>query len=198
MARVKKGVSGKYFIGFRIGKQRFRRTLKTKELAKAKAYLETVQENLYLLQRGRLEIPKGADVISFLLSNGKVTTKEAAAASLKLSELFDKYFGSLPEGSLEESTLYTMGIHRNTLTGFFGGSALAEGLVIQDFINARAEESISPVTIKKEIGTLRTVWNFGKQNKLISDDFPRGLRFPKGQEKPPYMVSVRCGPYCEA
>ena len=36
--------------------------------------------------------------------------------------------------------------------------------------------------------TLRTVWNWAKHSKLVHGDFPtRGLKYPKGDEKPPYM-----------
>ena len=108
MAWCEKGISGKYFIRFRIGRERFCRTLKTASKKEADHAVSVVEENLRLLERGRLEIPKGADVVSFLLSNGKVSAP-ITVNSLTLTGLFEKYFDSLPEGSLEESTIYTMG-----------------------------------------------------------------------------------------
>lgn len=187
MAWCEKGISGKYFIRFRIGRQRFCRTLKTASKKEADHAVSVVEENLRLLERGRLEIPKSADAVSFLLSNGKISTP-ITVNSLTLTGLFEKYFDSLPEGSLEESTIYTMGIHRKTLETFFGGDVVdAIPAGIQDYINDRAENKLSPVTIKKEIGTLRTIWSFGKQHKLVTEEFPRSLRYPKGNEKPPFM-----------
>jgi integrase len=149
--------------------------------------VSVVEENLRLLERGRLDIPKGANVVSFLLSNGKISVP-ITVNSLTLRDLFEKYFDSLPKGSLEESTLYTMGIHRKTLETFFGADLVdAIPVGIQEYINERAGNKLSPVTIKKEVGTLRTVWTFGNQNKFVSEDFPRGLRYPKGEEKSPFM-----------
>ena len=48
---------------------------------------------------------------------------------------------------------------------------------------------ISPATIRKEIVTLRTAWNWGVQFGLVVGKFPnRGLRFPKSEEKFPFMT----------
>lgn len=66
------GDSEKYFINFRIGKQRYSRSLRTDHVEEADAAVACVKENLRLVERGRLEIPPDADVISFLISNGKV------------------------------------------------------------------------------------------------------------------------------
>src|SRR5690242_5423577 len=89
------GESGKYFINFRIGKQRFSRSLKTDDAGEADSAVACVEENLRLLERGRLEIPREADVVSFLLSNGKVSAP-IRAERVTLKVLFDKYFAALP------------------------------------------------------------------------------------------------------
>lgn len=48
---------------------------------------------------------------------------------------------------------------------------------------------ISPSTIKKEIVTLRTTWNWGVQFGLVVGKFPnKGLRFAKTDEKPPFQT----------
>jgi integrase len=45
------------------------------------------------------------------------------------------------------------------------------------------------VTIRKEIATLRAAWNWGEPTGLTSGKFPnRGLRYPKADEKPPFMT----------
>jgi integrase len=68
-----------------------------------------------------------------------------------------------------------------------------KGLALQGFIAKRSNDRgltgpLSPVTIRKEVVTLRTVWNWAKHSKLLQDEFPaRGLKYPKGTEKPPYM-----------
>ena len=60
---------------------------------------------------------------------------------------------------------------------------------LQDYVNQRANAKISPVTIRKEIATLRAAWNWGEPMDLTSGKFPnRGLRYPKADEKPPFMT----------
>lgn len=53
----------------------------------------------------------------------------------------------------------------------------------------RSGESISPVTIKKEISTLSGVWNWGCRMGLVQGTFPsHGLRYPKAEESMPFMT----------
>jgi hypothetical protein len=60
---------------------------------------------------------------------------------------------------------------------------------MQEYVNNRAKAKISPVTIRKEIATLRAAWNWGEPMELTSGKFPnRGLRYPKADEKPPFMT----------
>jgi hypothetical protein len=168
MAWHELGPSGNYFVCLRIGNKRFRRSLKTDCKDQADADLVRIDENLRLVERGWLAIPQDADALSFLLSNGRV------AAPLKieqvtLKELFSKYFNSLPEGSLEESTLYTMNVHRRKLEKHFRSRIVGSIDIpaLQQYINRRQKQKgrrglLSPTTIHKEINTLRTIWNWGK------------------------------------
>ncbi len=60
---------------------------------------------------------------------------------------------------------------------------------MQEYVNQRAKAKISPVTIRKEIATLRAAWNWGEPMGLTEGKFPnRGLRYPKADEKPPFMT----------
>ena len=102
MAWIELARSGVYQICFRLGDKRFSRSLRTdceKEAESAKGNLE---ENLRLVERGRLEIPPGADVAAFLLSNGK-GSGTIKVNTLTVPELFTQYFAALPHGSLEAS-----------------------------------------------------------------------------------------------
>src|SRR5262249_41179044 len=46
-----------------------------------------------------------------------------------------------------------------------------------------------PVTLRKEIASLRACWNWATHSGLLTGSFPnRGLRFPKCQEKPPFQT----------
>lgn len=189
-------VNGNYVLCFRIGDKRFRRSLKTTCKDDADLDVQQVEINLRKVERGDLLIPKTADVATFLLSSGRLAEPLTAPDQLCLQTLFDRYFDALPFGSLEESTIYTMKVHRKSLEGFFGKSKLAESIdlvALQGYIDKRSKDPgrgglLSPTTIRKEVVTLRTVWNWAKHSKLVQGEFPtRGLKYPKGDEKPAYM-----------
>jgi hypothetical protein len=176
--------------------QAISRSLKTSCKDDADLDVQQVEVNLRKLARGDITIPKTADVATFLLSNGKVSEPLAAPDQLSLQALFDRYFDALPTGGLEETTIYTMKVHRKSLEGHFGKSKLVEAIdlvALQGYIDKRSNDPgrgglLSPITIRKEVVTLRTVWNWAKHSKLVHGDFPtRGLKYPKGDEKPPYM-----------
>ncbi len=60
---------------------------------------------------------------------------------------------------------------------------------MQEYVNQRAKAKISPVTIRKEVATLRAAWNWGEPMELTLGRFPsQGLRYPKADEKPPFMT----------
>ena len=69
--------SGVYHVGLRLGGRKFTRSLNTEDEAEADSAVACIEENLRLIERGRLEIPKGSDLMSFLLSNGKVQAPTA-------------------------------------------------------------------------------------------------------------------------
>jgi integrase len=130
-----------------------------------------------------------------LLSNGRITAP-LKIEQLTLKAAFEKYFDSLPSGSLEDSTVYTMNVHRRSLEIHFG-SRIIESIdipALQQYVNKRQKQKglrglLSPTTVRKEITTLRTAWNWSKRSKLIREEFPdiKGLKYSKGKEKPPYM-----------
>jgi integrase len=60
---------------------------------------------------------------------------------------------------------------------------------LQEYVNKRAGAKLAPATIRKEIATFRAAWNWGEPMVLTAGKFPnRGLRYPKGDEKPPFMT----------
>src|SRR5207247_3433587 len=51
------------------------------------------------------------------------------------------------------------------------------------------ENPLSPITLRKEVATLRACWNWAVHSGLLAAHFPnKGLRFPKAQEKPPFQT----------
>jgi hypothetical protein len=116
---------------------------------------------------------KNSDIVSFLLSNGHVTAP-LNIEGLTLKSLFSKYFKSLPTGSLEECTLYTIQVHRRWLEKTFDHDSESIDIpALQEYVNKRQIQKgrhglLSPTTIRKEITTLRTVWNWAKRSKLVT------------------------------
>ena len=48
---------------------------------------------------------------------------------------------------------------------------------------------LAPATIRKEIVTLRTAWNWGVKLGIVAVRYPcDGLRYPKSDEKPPFQT----------
>ncbi len=90
---------GRYNIILRFGGKRFVRSLKTSDEDVALARKLRVEENIQLVESGRLQIPEGADVVTFLLSDGKLSKKPVAKTSLTLTKLFTDFFDELPKGS---------------------------------------------------------------------------------------------------
>jgi hypothetical protein len=118
MAWIELAPSGVYQVCFRFDDKRFSRSLKTDDEGEAKSALGRLQDNIRLVERGRLDVPVGCDIPSFLLSDAKISAP-IKVNTLRLKGLFEKYFAAIPAGALEESTLYTMGIHhwRDTSAG---------------------------------------------------------------------------------
>jgi hypothetical protein len=113
MAWLQKYPSGTLHLNFRFSGQKFKRSLKTKSESAANGRLQRLEENIRLVESGRLEIP--ADVTVFLLSDGRLHKKPQVNRSLTLTELFTRYLAALPDGSLEDTTLAGIRIHQRHL-----------------------------------------------------------------------------------
>ena len=64
--------SGHFHLCFRWNGKRKRRSLSTDDTKAAEAIRLRFEENVALLERGRLELPPAADIMTFLLSDGKL------------------------------------------------------------------------------------------------------------------------------
>lgn len=127
--------------------------------------LGRLEDNLRLLERGKLDVPPGADLCLFLLSDGKLHLAAKAERTLRLAEFFEKY-GDSANGK-EANTRYTEAIHMDHLERILGGRQIVQGIttkILQGYVNVRAKEEgndgvVSHLTIKKEIGTFSSIWN---------------------------------------
>jgi len=139
------------------------------------------------------------DICEFLLSDGKLDGKPRPKAKLQtLRQFKEAFLDSIPQGSLEESTLGGMDTHFTHLFRVLGKSRTLRSLTLedlQDYVDARSQDDglrgkkLSPATIKKELTSLRTLWNWAKNAEYFHRAFPsRGLRYPKSAEKPPFQT----------
>ena len=126
-------------------------------------------------------MPEGADVAAFLLSDGRAMARPMLPKMRTLQQLLDAYMGSLPDGAIEESTRQGMDIHIAHLRRVLGDGLVVAGLCtadLQRFVDARAlakgrrGRTLSAATIKKELVTLRTAWNWARHAGGAEDCVP--------------------------
>src|SRR5947207_6300734 len=96
---------GEHFrIVFRFGGERPSVNLKATDRKEAKACLARLEDNLRLVERGRLAVPDGADLGLFLLSDGKLVKPIQLVRSVTLAELFADYQTNFTAGAKEVIT----------------------------------------------------------------------------------------------
>ncbi len=91
----------RWFCFFRFGGKAFNKSTNTTNERQADQIRVKVEENLDLLKRGKLELPPGADLWHWLISDGKRSgpislVEPPAPPKATLSTLFDGYFALLP------------------------------------------------------------------------------------------------------
>jgi len=191
--------SGRYRVVFRYSGRKFSKSLRTKDETTAKASLARLEDNLGRLELGTLALPKGADVAAFLISDGHVYGKPKNLPIIRtLKQLSDAYLASIPIGSLEESTFVGMRVHIRHLKRLLGSSLAIREIQLGDlqkYIDRRSREkglrggNVSPATIKKELVSLRSMWNWTCNGGQLERPLPqKGLRYQKTSEKPPFQT----------
>lgn len=190
--------NGRYNLILRFGGKRFVRSLKTDDEDEALAKKLRVEENIRLVESGRLTIPDGADVVTFLLSDGKLNKKPVVKGSLTIPQLFTAFWEALPVGSLEEPTIDMMKIHQRHLERVLGKRLIVQDLTqgdLQKYVTKRSKQkthkdtTITGNTIKKEIVTFNSVWRWGVNAGKLHGDFPKNdLRYPKSKELPVFQT----------
>jgi len=183
-----------YAAVFRFGGRKFSRSLKTSSLVEAKRRIANLERMIVDVETGRVELPVGGDVATFLLTDGKRLAKPTIVS---LQTLTAQFLRSLPAGALEDSTLYTMNIHLRHLVAVLGSNFAISQLgmaEVQGYINKRQKtlwrgRTPGADTIRKELMTLSSIWNWGVKAGMLKGEFPnKGLRFPKDKEKPPFQT----------
>ena len=170
-------------IQFRFGGRSHQVAVKTRDEATARRCLSRFEDILWDVHRGRLHIPAGADIGLFLLSDGRIETRPEPPASdetdvksaITVADLFRLYQTQLTPGAKESNTLRCEAIHLRHLARVLGpGLALAAvgTTTIQRYVDARVTERyrgrpINPVTVRKEVATFITVWNWGQRRDHV-------------------------------
>lgn len=190
---------GKLFhLAFRIGDRKFKKSLKTANPNDAASMATRIERRLALIEQGDLSIPPDADLMTFLLSDGKLARPVELTGGITLKTLCDQYLDALPNGSLESNTVYTLKIHLNHLKQVLGERLAVDRLTfagLQRYVDARSRQagrhgkSVSAVTIKKELTSLSGVWTWAVRMGFVKGTFPnKGLRYPKTAEKSPFQT----------
>jgi integrase len=194
-------------IVFHLRGKRYRHALRTSDESVAKSVVGGVERTIMLVEQRALQIPEGADVITFILSAGQ-TAKTLARAepareptkveTITLEQLRDKYVETMSIGAIEKNSLETVKMHLCHFGKTLGLRFMLQALTLtdlQDYVNKRAKakgirgRSLSPTTMQKEIASLRAAWNWGVQAGLLQGAFPnKGLKYPKTNEKPPFQT----------
>jgi integrase len=184
---------GTYRVIFRFhGKQYF---VMIGKVSADEAEAAQVNYLLMRLKQGLIEMPPGVNIVEFVQHDGKppapATPVSASRKAITLAELRDRYLKTRVVGR-EKNTLYTDRIHFKHLVATLGEKFPLEGLSqtdLQRHVESRAGLGISPVTIRKEITTLRTAWHWAAHAGLLGGEYPnKGLIYPKDDEPPPYQT----------
>ena len=128
----------RYRIVFRLGGTKSHVGVKTSDRKEAEACLARLEENLRLVERGRLTIPDGADVGLLLISDGKL---ERRIKVLTVGELVTKYLATYTVGTKEKSTTSTERIHLRHADKVLGNTTLLSAVTsatLQGYIDSRA------------------------------------------------------------
>jgi integrase len=158
----------------------------------------------YLLMRLRqrlIELPPGIDIVEFVQHDGKPPVREskhpAPSRALTLRDFRDRYLATHRE-SLEDRTVEGIELHFKHLCRILGVGFPIRELKLPDlqrYVDRRSKakgtggQRPSPATIRKEIISLRTAWNWGVTMGMVAGRFPNeGLRYPKADEKPPFQT----------
>jgi len=198
MAWLEQKQSGTFHVLFRIGEEKYRRSLKTKMHREALSRKLRIEENLKLIESGRLTVPDDADLVSFLLSDGRLNKRLEGQKRLPLGKLFSTYVENLPEDSMEANSKATASVHMRHVVRIIGSSTQLRAVTITDlqrYVNHRSKEpgyrgrNVSASTIKKELATLRSIWNWSRQHGYVASELPlKGVVYPKQEERPPFRT----------
>lgn len=197
---------GNWFrVIFRHNGERHTHRLDTTDFKQAEILKGGIEHTLMLIEQNLLTVPDGADLYPFLVSRGQVVKApepvpepEEENPLITLKQLKEKYLETHSLGAMEANSLATVTMHLDHFLRTFGPDFTANDITLarlQDHVNRRAKArnrrggSLSPVTLQKEMGSFRAVWNWGVRMGLVVGGFPHhGIVYPKTDEKPAFQT----------
>ncbi|HEX4613317.1 MAG TPA: tyrosine-type recombinase/integrase [Urbifossiella sp.] len=193
--------NGSYRILFVYAGKRETFTLGTVPRTVADAKAAKVDELLALLKGKYLAVPAGVPIVDFMRADGKAVSAEPEALPVErvtLGQLRDRYLTAHRQ-SLEPNTLSLVGTHFRQLVATWGERFAVGGLSLSDLqthadrrasMKSKKGTQINPVTIRKDLVTLRTAWNWATHHGLVVGAFPalKHVRLGKVDEKPPFQT----------
>jgi integrase len=181
-----------FYCTFRFQGERYNFTVGKVSEEQAKAKGLEVDETLGLLERGRLAVPEGVSLVDFVAAGGKAPVISARPDTTTAKDLIDKYVETHGNGTIEANSLRTAQGHLKQVVRTLGEKFKIQRLSLQDLqdhVNRRQKKGVAPVTLRKELATLRACWNWAVQGGLLKGTFPgKGLRFQKEEEKEPFRT----------
>jgi integrase len=191
---------GWFQLHFRYRGRQYSRALKTKDRREAEAIRGSVDRMLLRLQLGELaEPPSDTDFVTWLLTGGRRTEEvKPAKPPLTLAALRDRYVQTHSNGALEPKSLKMIEIHYRHLIRHLGERAVVAQLTptdLQGYLDARLKHPgrngrhVSPVTVQKDLASLRAGWNWAVRVGELAGTYPgRSLTYPKFDEKPGFQT----------
>ena len=192
---------GKRFrLIFRFNQKKHFVNLKSVNRRDAEICQGRLEENLLLVERGRLAVPTGADLGLFLLTDGRLEKKVEVTRVPTLASMFERYQTTFTAGAKEEKTRQMEDVHMKHLCRLIGGSALVSDITsgtIQQFIDGRSRESykgnpIKARSVKKAVATLRFVWNWSFRQGGVPVKYPGGeFVYAKEKQAEPFRTHAQ-------
>ena len=133
--------SDSFHLNLRFENARFKKSLKTKNRREAEELVSRVERRLRLIEQGDLEVPSDCDLLTFLVSDGKLQKRVCARKTLTLEEIFREYQCCVSNGSIETNTLCTIKIHLNHILKILRKKTAIQNLKLADlqiYVNTRS------------------------------------------------------------
>ena len=188
-------------LRFWFGDRKFFRSLKTTDETVAQAKLWRANETLRRLEQGDLVLPNGITydrVFAFVISGGKELSPPKVVDDVTLEQAIEDYFCDLPEGTKEDSSLGTEKTHLKHAARLLKPRTPVRSLTVtqvQRYVTDRLTEKgqrgkkVQPGTIKKELQTIKQLWDFARVRGIVEGDSPTlHAKLPKPNEKLPFQT----------